>query len=188
MGVFVLLYTDLSICLPSRDSSSYMYIYSGNEQTDKRLYIHTTHLCTPSASCIMPYAVCIYMPTHTHTYTCTRYLSTVHAISPYACMRVWSVGLCEWLGTGNKRREEREAEKKRCKRISRCILHCTALHGLYCTVALSSRLASPGLALHRIASFRPVNLLIPTSYLYFLGGSAGQSPRRLLTLHYLYVA
>lgn len=129
----------------------------------------------------MPYAVCIYMRTHTHAHTCTRYLSTVHAILPYACMRVWSVGLCEWLGTGNKRREEREAGKKRCKRISRCILHCTALHGLYCTVCTARsrcRLASPRLASH----------CIPTSYLYFLGGSAGQSPRRLLTLHYLYVA
>lgn len=55
------------------------------------------------------------------------------------------------------------------------VLHCTALHGLYCTVALSFRLAWP-----RIASLRPVKL-IPTSLL----PSAGQSPRRLLTLHYI---
>lgn len=132
--------------------------------------------------CIMHHALCsMHIYAHTHTlYTCTRYLSTVHAILPYACMRVWSVGLCEWLGTGNKRREEREAEKKRCKRISRCILHCTALH---CTVALSSRLASPGLVLHRFASPSQVD-----TYLLPLLPSTGQSPRRLLTLHYLYVA
>lgn len=124
-----------------------------------RTYAHLLH----HASCLMQYAY-----THTHTHTCTRYLSTVHAISPYACMRVWSVGLCEWLGTGNKRREEREAEKKRCKRISRCILHCTALHCtarsvLHGLVVVSPRLASPGLALHCIASPSQVD-----TYLYFL--------------------
>lgn len=61
-------------------------------------------------------------------------------------------------------------------------LYCTARSVLHGRVVVSPRLAWP-----RIASLRPVKL-IPTSYLYFLGGSAGQSPRRLLTLHYLYVA
>lgn len=110
-----------------------------------RTYAHLLH----HASCLMQYA---YICAHTHT--CTRYLSTVHAI---LCMYAWS-GLLDSVsgweqGTSGKR-------KKRCKRISRCILHCTALH---CTVALSSRLASPGLALHRIASPSQVD-----TYLYFL--------------------
>lgn len=60
------------------------------------------------------------------------------------------------------------------------VLHCTALHGLHCTVALSSRLASPGLALHRFVSPSQVD-----TYLLPLLPSAGQSPRRLLTLPYI---
>lgn len=102
----------------------------------------------------------------------------------YHLMHVCVSGLLDSVsgweqGTSGKR-------KKRCKRISRCILHClhcTALHGLYCTVALSFRLASPGLALHRIVSPSQVD-----TYLLPLLPSTGQSPRRLLTLHYLYVA
>lgn len=134
---------------------------------------------------IIHHALCsmhIYAHTHTHIH--------MHTVPKYGtcnitlCMYAWS-GLLDSVsgweqGTSGKR-------KKRCKRISRCILHslhCTALHGL----ALHGRVVvSPRLAWPRIASLRPVKL-IPTSYLYFLGGSAGQSPRRLLTLHYLYVA
>lgn len=126
--------------------------------------------------CIMHHALCsmhIYAHTHTHMHTVPKYGTCNITL----CMYAWS-GLLDSVsgweqGTSGKR-------KKRCKRISRCILHCTALH---CTVALSSRLASPGLALHRFVSPSQVD-----TYLYFLGGSAGQSPRRLLTLHYLYVA
>lgn len=123
----------------------------------------------------------------THTPTCTRYLSTVHAILPYACMRVWSVGLCEWLGTGNKPAGRKGSRKKKDANASAAayctVLHCTALHGL----ALHGRVVvSPRLAWPRIASLRPVKM-IPT-YLLPLLPSAGQSPRRLLTLHYLYVA
>lgn len=126
---------------------------------------------------------------HTHTHTCTRYLSTVHAISPYACMRVWCVGLCEWLGTGEQAAGRKGSGKKKMQTHQplHTALYCTALHCTVCTARSRCRLASPRLASHCIASFRPVKL-IPTSYLYFLGGSAGQSPRRLLTLHYLYVA
>lgn len=46
-------------------------------------------------------------------------------------------------------------------------LYCTALHCTVCTARSRCRLASPRLASHCIASFRPVKL-IPTSYLYFL--------------------
>lgn len=133
--------------------------------------------------CIMHHALCsMHIYAHTHTHTCTRYLSTVHAIlCMYACLVCWTLPY-EWLGTGNKRREEREAEKKDAN--ASAAAYCTVLH---CTARSRCRLASPRLASHCIASLRPVKL-IPTSYLYFLGGSAGQSPRRLLTLHYLYVA
>jgi len=70
-------------------------------------------------------------------------------------------------------------------------LYCTALHCTVCTarsalhgrVVVSPRLASPGLALHRFVSPSQVD-----TYLLPLLPSAGQSPRRLLTLHYLYVA
>lgn len=154
MGVFVLLYTDLSIYLLETLSLSlsYMYIYLLiNKQirgciSIPRTYAHLLH----HASCIMPYAVCI----HTHTHTCTRYLSTVHAIlCMYACLVCWTLPY-EWLGTGNKRREEREAEKKRCKRISRCILHCTALHCTARSVLHGRVVVSPRLAWPRIASLR----------------------------------
>lgn len=103
----------------------------------------------------------------------------------YHLMHVCVSGLLDSVsgweqGTSGGKKGKRKKKDANASAAAYCtVLHCTALHG---RVVVSPRLAWP-----RIASLRPVKL-IPTSYLYFLGGSAGQSPRRLLTLHYLYVA
>lgn len=130
----------------------------------------------------MQYAyICLH--THTHMHTVPKY-GTCNIM--HVCVSGVLDSVSGWeQGTSGGKKGKRKKKDANASAAAYCtVLHCTALHGLHCTVALSSRLASPGLASHCIASLRPVKL-IPTSYLYFLGGSAGQSPRRLLTLHYI---
>lgn len=146
-----------------------------------RTYAHLLH----HASCLMQYAVCIYMPTHTHMHTVPKY-GTCNIM--HVCVSGLLDSVSGWeQGTRGGKKREAGKKKMQTHQPLHTALYCTALHCTVCTARSRCRLASPRLASHCIASFRPVKL-IPTSYLYFLGGSAGQSPRRLLTLHYLYIA
>lgn len=180
--MFVLLYTDLSIYLLETLSLSLTCIYT-NKQTDMKLHIHTTHLCTPSASCIMPYAVCTHTPTHTHMHTVPKY-GTCNIM--HVCVSGLLDSVSGWeQGTSGGKKGKRKKKDANASAAAYCtVLHCTALHCTVCTARSRCRLASSRLASHCIASLRPVKL-IPTLLLL---PSAGQSPRRLLTLHYLYVA
>lgn len=103
-----------------------------------------------------------YICAHTHTYMHTVPKYGTYNITLYACMRVWSVGLCEWLGTGNKREAEKKMQTHQPLHTAQSAL-CTARSVLHGRVVVSPRLASPRIASHRIASPSQVD-----TYLYFL--------------------
>lgn len=149
MGVFVLLYTDLSIYLLETLSLSlsYMYIYLLiNKQirgciSIPRTYAHLLH----HASCLMQYAyICPH--THTHMHTVPKYLRYMQYYLMHVCVSGLLDSVSGWeQGTSGGKKGKRK-KKMQTHQPLHTALYCTALHG---RVVVSPRLAWP-----RIASLR----------------------------------